>query len=115
FLTWNMNRSGMAKLLLPMKPHKRCKRSGQAATEKIWYSTNSTYEMGAGGDESMTLSGRDGFGKALLELGQENDKVVALCADLAESIRVHHFAEKYPERYFQIGIAEQDMIGTAAG
>lgn len=63
----------------------------------------------------MTLSGRDGFGKALLELGQENDKVVALCADLAESIRVHHFAEKYPERYFQIGIAEQDMIGTAAG
>ncbi|HZH61942.1 MAG TPA: transketolase family protein [Metabacillus sp.] len=61
------------------------------------------------------LSGRDGFGQALLELGAENQNVVALCADLAESIRVHYFAEKYPDRYFQIGIAEQDMIGTAAG
>lgn len=63
----------------------------------------------------MELSGRDGFGKALLEMGSENTKVVALCADLAESVRVHHFAEKYPDRYFQIGIAEQDLIGTAAG
>lgn len=63
----------------------------------------------------MHLSGRDGFGRALLELGAENEKVVALCADLAESIRVHHFAEKYPHRYVQIGIAEQDLIGTAAG
>jgi transketolase len=41
--------------------------------------------------------------------------VVALTADLAEAIRVHWFAEKYPERFYQIGIAEQDMIGTAAG
>jgi Transketolase, C-terminal subunit len=63
----------------------------------------------------MQLSGRDGFGRALLELGETNEKVVALCADLAESIRVHYFAEKYPQRYFQIGIAEQDLIGTAAG
>lgn len=63
----------------------------------------------------MGMSGRDGFGRALLELGQENEKVVALCADLAESVRVEAFAEKYPNRYFQIGIAEQDMIGTAAG
>ncbi|GIN59406.1 transketolase [Lederbergia ruris] len=61
------------------------------------------------------LSGREGFGQALLELGKENKRVVALCADLAESVKVHHFAEQYPERYFQIGIAEQDMIGTAAG
>ncbi|KAB8126068.1 transketolase family protein [Gracilibacillus oryzae] len=60
-------------------------------------------------------AGRDGFGQAMVELGEENEKVVALCADLAESVKVHYFAEKYPERYFQIGIAEQDMIGTAAG
>lgn len=63
----------------------------------------------------MGMSGRDGFGRALLELGQENERVVALCADLTESVRVQDFAEKYPERFFQIGIAEQDMIGTAAG
>ncbi|WP_163536417.1 transketolase family protein [Gracilibacillus sp. YIM 98692] len=63
----------------------------------------------------MGKAGREGFGQALLELGSENEKVVALCADLAESVKVHYFAEKYPEKYFQIGIAEQDMIGTAAG
>lgn len=64
---------------------------------------------------SKELSGRDGFGNALLELGHENPKVVALGADLAESVRANFFAEKFPERYFEIGIAEQDMIGTAAG
>ncbi|MBX6353502.1 MAG: transketolase family protein [Thermoflavifilum sp.] len=64
----------------------------------------------------MTVaSGRDGFGQALVDLGAQNHRVVALTADLAESVRVHWFAEKYPERFFQIGIAEQDMIGTAAG
>ncbi len=60
-------------------------------------------------------SGRDGFGKALLELGETNSKVVALSADLTESIRAHWFAEKYPHRFFQMGVAEQDMIGTSAG
>lgn len=61
------------------------------------------------------LSGRDAFGQALLELAAENEKVVVLTADLAEAIRVHWFAEKFPERFYQMGIAEQDMIGTAAG
>lgn len=60
-------------------------------------------------------SGREGFGQALLELGSTNEKVVALCADLAESVQVHHFAKEYPARYFQIGVAEQDLVGTAAG
>jgi transketolase len=60
-------------------------------------------------------SGRDGFGKALLELGETNSKVVALSADLTESIRAHWFAERYPHRFFQMGVAEQDMIGTSAG
>ncbi len=58
---------------------------------------------------------RDGFGKALLELGEKNPRVVVLTADLSEAIRVHWFAEKYPKRFFQMGIAESDMMGTAAG
>lgn len=58
---------------------------------------------------------RDGFGRALVELGKKNKNVVALTADLSEAIRVHWFAEKYPERFFQMGIAESDMMGTAAG
>lgn len=59
-------------------------------------------------------STRDGYGKALLELGK-NRKVVALSADLTESTRAMHFAEKYPFRFFQSGVAEQNMISMAVG
>jgi transketolase len=58
---------------------------------------------------------RDAFGKALVELGAANPDVVVLTADLAEAIKVHWFAEAHPDRFFQMGIAESDMIGTAAG
>lgn len=58
---------------------------------------------------------RDGFGDALLELGAENSDVVALCADLTESTRVEKFAKKYPERFIEVGVAEQNMMGLAAG
>ena len=58
---------------------------------------------------------RDAFGRALVELGAANPDVVVLTADLAEAIKVHWFAEAYPSRFFQMGIAESDMIGTAAG
>jgi len=58
---------------------------------------------------------RDGYGQGLLALGAENPDVVVLDADLAKSTRSDWFAEAFPERFFDIGIAEQDMIGTAAG
>lgn len=58
---------------------------------------------------------RDGFGKGLLELGEKNKDVVVLSADLTESTRANWFKEKYPERFFGLGVAEQDMMGTAAG
>ncbi|RKX78099.1 MAG: transketolase family protein [Spirochaetes bacterium] len=58
---------------------------------------------------------RDAFGKALLELGNSNPDVVVLTADLTEAIRVHWFAKAFPHRFFQMGISENDMIGTAAG
>ncbi len=58
---------------------------------------------------------RDGFGKALLELGDSNPNVVVLCADLAESTRVLPFKEKYPERYVELGVAEQNLATVAAG
>lgn len=58
---------------------------------------------------------RSGFGEALLELGERNSKVVALCADLTGSLKMDAFAKKYPDRFFQMGIAEANMIGTAAG
>ena len=58
---------------------------------------------------------RDGFGQGLLELGKNNPDIIALCGDLVESIRVQAFAEAYPERYFEMGVAEQNMAGVAAG
>ena len=61
------------------------------------------------------LATRDGYGKALLELGNANQNVVALDADLSDSTRSEYFAKQFPERFFSMGIAEQNMIGTAAG
>jgi len=58
---------------------------------------------------------RDAFGEVLLKLGEENKNLVVLTADLAESTRVKKFAEKFPERFFNMGIAEQNMMGVAAG
>jgi len=58
---------------------------------------------------------RSGFGDGLLEAGRKNDKVVALCADLVGSLKMQDFINEFPERFFQIGIAEANMIGIAAG
>lgn len=58
---------------------------------------------------------RSGFGAGLTELGKTNEKVVALCADLTGSLKMDEFKENHPERFFQVGIAEANMIGMAAG
>jgi len=58
---------------------------------------------------------RDGFGEGLVELGRTRDDIVVLSADLTESTRAAWFKEKFPERFFAMGVSEQDMMGTAAG
>ena len=58
---------------------------------------------------------RSGFGAGLTELGKTNENVVALCADLTGSLKMDEFKENHPERFFQVGIAEANMIGMAAG
>ncbi len=58
---------------------------------------------------------RSGFGDGLAELGKTNENVVALCADLTGSLKMNEFAKNHPERFFQIGIAEANMIGIASG
>ncbi|WP_164108794.1 MULTISPECIES: transketolase family protein [Sphingobacterium] len=58
---------------------------------------------------------RSGFGAGLLEAGKTNDNVVALCADLIGSLKMEAFIKEFPERFFQIGIAEANMMGIAAG
>lgn len=58
---------------------------------------------------------RSGFGAGLAELGKTNENVVALCADLTGSLKMNEFQNNHPERFFQVGIAEANMIGIAAG
>ncbi|MCS6967680.1 MAG: transketolase C-terminal domain-containing protein [Cytophagales bacterium] len=58
---------------------------------------------------------RSGFGAGLLEVGKRNPNVVALCADLTGSLKMNDFANAFPDRFFQVGIAEANMMGLAAG
>lgn len=58
---------------------------------------------------------RSGFGAGLLEAGRKNENVVALCADLVASLKMQDFINEFPERFIQVGIAEANMIGIAAG
>jgi transketolase len=58
---------------------------------------------------------RDGFGRGLVRLGKENRDVVVLSADLTDSTRAAWFKKEFPDRFFGLGVAEQDMFGTAAG
>lgn len=58
---------------------------------------------------------RSGFGAGLSELGETNENVVALCADLTGSLKMNAFADAHPDRFFQMGISEANMMGVAAG
>jgi len=58
---------------------------------------------------------RMGFGEGLVLAGDENKNVVALCADLTESTQMHHFQKKYPDRFIEIGVAEQNLASVASG
>ncbi len=64
---------------------------------------------------SAKKSTRDGFGEALVELGETNKQVVVLTADLKESTKVEAFATKYPDRFYDVGVAEQNLAGISAG
>ncbi|MDQ6985072.1 MAG: transketolase family protein [Candidatus Dojkabacteria bacterium] len=67
-------------------------------------------------DKKVELkSTRDGFGEALVEAAKINKEIVALSADLTESVRLNHFKEHFPERFVEVGVAEQNMMGIAAG
>jgi transketolase len=61
------------------------------------------------------IATRDAYGKALAALGEKYPEIVVLDADLSGSTRTSVFAKKYPHRFFNLGVAEQDMMGTAAG
>ncbi len=64
---------------------------------------------------SEMIPTRDGFGKELVELGKTNPKIVVLSGDLEDATRAEYFKKAFPGRFFNLGIAEQDVVGTAAG
>src|SRR3989344_7645298 len=66
-------------------------------------------------EEIKKIATRDGHGKGLLELGKKNKNVVVVDADLGDSTKAELFGKEFPDRYFHMGIAEQNMIGVAAG
>ena len=61
------------------------------------------------------IATRDGFGEELVRLGKTNDRIVVVSADLEDATRAEYFKTAFPGRFFSMGIAEQDMVGTAAG
>lgn len=62
-----------------------------------------------------TAATRDGYGDAIVELGQHDDRIVVLCADLTESTRSNMFQREFPERFIEMGVAEQNMTAVAVG
>ncbi|MBD3282150.1 MAG: transketolase family protein [Candidatus Portnoybacteria bacterium] len=64
---------------------------------------------------NIKKSTRDGYGQALVKIGKENKDILVLCADLTNSTRTEEFKKKFPKRFIQTGIAEQNMMGLAAG
>jgi len=68
-----------------------------------------------GEDKKLMIPTRDGFGEGLVELGRTNKNIVVLSADLTDSTRAAWFKKQFPDRFFGLGVAEQDMFGTAAG
>ncbi|MDR2158618.1 MAG: transketolase family protein [Treponema sp.] len=65
--------------------------------------------------DSATMTAREIYGRTLAEMGKTNDRIVGLTADLAKTTAIVHFAEAFPDRFFNLGIAEQNMMGVAAG
>lgn len=67
-------------------------------------------------DEDIEMvPSRNGFGEGLVAAGEENKDIVALCADLTESTRMEDFRKKFPERFIQVGVAEQNLVTVASG
>lgn len=58
---------------------------------------------------------RNGFGEGLLEAAEKDERIIGVCADLTESTRMHFFAEKFPERFVEVGVAEQNLVTVASG
>lgn len=76
---------------------------------------DNTLDQNLFSEEIKKAGTRDGFGEGLLLSGEKNSNILGLCADLTESVRMDKFKEKFPDRFFQFGISEQNIMGVGAG
>lgn len=76
---------------------------------------NMSLHTNAGTDKAEMVTPRQGFGDGIVEAAENNNNVVALCADVTESSHLKSFIEKFPERYIEVGVAEQNMAAVASG
>lgn len=76
---------------------------------------NNTLNPKLFGEDIEMIPSRDGFGEGLIIAGEQNPNVVALCADLTESTRIEGFKKKFPERFIEVGVAEQNLVTVASG
>src|SRR5947209_598784 len=100
FRSWNIKSDGTEWPLRPKKRRRQSPRSGLPAQRE---------------DAEMSKATRQAFGESLAKLGEQHPEIVVLDADLAKSTKSEIFAKKFPTRFFEMGIAEANMIGTASG
>ena len=100
---------------MPEAPTEAAHDAANGAPEAHESMCKGTEAKGAVADAPKKIATRAAYGKALVKLGEANPDVVVLDADLAKSTKTDEFAARFPERFFEMGIAEADMMGTAAG
>jgi len=83
--------------------------------EKLCQNMNKSLSKNIFGKDVEKVPTRNGYGEGLVEAGQKDENVVVLCADLTDSTRSSYFKEKFPERFVEVGVAEQNMASLAAG
>ena len=66
-------------------------------------------------NNDIKIATRESFGKYIVELGKQHEEIVVLDSDLAKATKTELFAKEFPDRFFDMGIAEADMMGTSAG
>ena len=113
-LSQNIETLGDYKLIAPQGGHHVAKNTVLAdSNSKVLFQL--PLNEGVVGLNTGSKDTRSGFGVGMTQLGKDNEQVVALCADLIGSLKFDDFKKNHPERFFQIGIAEANMIGIAAG
>src|SRR3989338_6621909 len=116
WILWKRNLNGTVNRPIRMKQRKHwqslelCRERSGASMNKDAFLNPKLFDP-----DIEQIASRAGFGEGLVLAAEENEQVVGLCADLTESTRIQAFAEKFPQKFFEIGVAEQNLAAVASG